>query len=104
MDPTADLDIIFAEEGKDFPLDHGSLNQAVEMVFVEPGKAVDVMSGTVQTTDPQGIVRTADITAKQIGYDTILTHPVTGIDYAIRGIDADGAGLTVLTLTTEPWE
>jgi len=85
-------DVIYAVSGK-FPQD----GVTVKGIFDNKGQTVAIFDGHIEATGPQVTVKSSDITGVKHS-DTVTIRNKT---WYIRGIEDDGTGITVLTISED---
>lgn len=66
-------------------------------IFDDASEMVNAETGAVETTNPQFICRTADVSSVVIA--TVIT--ISSTPYSVIGIQPDGTGLTTLILSED---
>lgn len=92
-----DLDILFADSGVTAVIDGG---EPVPVIFWVPGKAISMFDGSISSTDPGFMVKTAATGSADNGSSVVISGaPYGDGSYTISDRQPDGAGLSVITLT-----
>lgn len=103
MDLSADIDVFFADLAVDCTVQNpGEQATTMSVLFNVPAQDLSPLpSGlTIPTTDPTTLARDTDLALHQVIPDvSILT--IGGKEYQVTKTDADGAGMTMLTLTED---
>ena len=99
MDFAADLDIFFIDCGLDAVVDDGTPDgRPVRLIFDRPYARAPGFEGALESVAPQAVL--TDAAAAGIAQNDRLT--IAGADYYVLTREPDGAGLTVLILSTSP--
>lgn len=101
MNFSADLDIFFADSDATMQVGAGT---PFPIIFNEAGQEVAMFDGSVMSTGPVALVKTAYVTANAIdnGTAVAVTSPQAGLTaapYTVLTAKPDGLGLSVVTLT-----
>ncbi|HSW65202.1 MAG TPA: hypothetical protein VLH56_18120, partial [Dissulfurispiraceae bacterium] len=68
---------------------------AIAVIFSEGYKAINAVTGGVESTEPQAICKSADAEAMSHGEQIVIND----MAYYITGIEPDGTGITVIVLS-----
>lgn len=100
MDPSADLDILFADFGVPVTvLVAGSSVGEVTVLWEHPGRTASPYSGVIETTGPAALAKTADVIERGITHGAQIIHDDTA--WYVIGLEPDGFGLTRLILSKD---
>ena len=97
---TEDLSVFF--DADDFGTDatytpSGGSAVTIRVIFDDVFHAVSPQEGEVEVSGPQALARTADVPSAGHS-DTLAVH---GVTYKVIGVQPDGSGLTLLTLSKD---
>jgi len=95
VDLTADLDIYF----DDFGVDALIGMEPVRVVFDDPSKQLTVFDGQICSSAPFCSMKSSDVLANNVDNGTLIS--IGNDDYTVTNVAPDGAGLSVVTLTSD---
>lgn len=96
VDCAVDLEILFADFGVEAIIGM----ERVTVLFNAPSKQVGVFDGMVISTAPTCVMRSAEVDANEVSYDTMIT--IGNGDYLTNEPEHDGAGFALIELRTAP--
>lgn len=92
------VEIYFTDFAVDAAFSHaGGQASIIKVIFDNDFKAVNLATGEVESTGPQAVCKTSDVSNAVHG-DTLT---VGCISYYIIGIQPDGTGITILFLSKD---
>lgn len=93
MNLLADITTFFT----DFAVEASYNGASIRVIFDASCKLVNALTGGIESTGPQAICQSADVEGAQHGEQIVINDTA----YYIIGIEPDGAGITVLTLSKD---
>jgi hypothetical protein len=93
MNLLADINAFFT----DFAVDASYHGASIRVIFDESYKLVNALTGGIESTGPQAICQSSDVAGAQHGEQIVVNDTA----YYITGIEPDGSGITVLTLSKD---
>lgn len=94
-DITSDLDTFLNSD--EFATSVTYNSATINGIFDDAYKGINMTTGEVESTDPQVIVKSGDVSGIEHG-DTITINSIT---YYVIGIHADGTGITTIILSRD---
>lgn len=91
----ADLAVLFSDFAADAAITGGS---TIKVVFDKEGTVLNFETSEVETTKPQALAKTSDVTS--VAHGTVLTIEDTAYK-VIKKTPLDGDGLTTLLILSE---
>lgn len=94
-DITSDLDTFLDTD--EFAVSITYNSTTIKGIFDDEYKGVNALTGEIEATAPQAIVKTSDVSG--IAHGNTLT--INSTTYYVIGIQQDGTGLTILILSKD---
>ena len=92
----SDIDVFLADFGLDGLLTSAAAGiKTIKVIFDNDFQQINIFDGGVESSGPQGIVKTTDVSGAIHGETLVIDNKA----YYIRGIQPDGTGFTKFILS-----